>query len=990
MTIITEDQELGFVSSIQQPETTADISPDTADIFAAAFRQENSLVSWASSGFSLGQEFIPDPSYDPFNDIQGYEQFADSFTESTSMQQTELIKMQIGKELKDRETLASGGVASFAAMMSAGITDPIYLPLMFTGLGAVKGGASAGKVFAQSAAIGAGSEVPAELAKHGSQEVRTGEESAIAIGGSALFSGIIGTGINSLTKGQFDKLGKQMDEVLSDPSPRSVGAAQVSVLSDGDLEVVGEGIVSKFKVSPLVRLLTSQSRASRLTANELMESPIVIKGAEEGKTAIPSGGSVETRVKMYDAPLVESLDDLDSAYKTYREGMGDAKRIVNDVLLRNQSGKLSPSEFRVEVGKAMRRGDEHAIPEVAKAAKSFRAKVFDPAKDRAIEEGLLPPDIDVSTATSYLTRIYTHKKIIAKRDVWDKKLTDWFDRGRSGNLAKLQAKEIAGEKPSISLREQAYLSDAEIKEAVDSITSNILGNSSGRVPYNIKATVKGPLNERVLNIPDEMIEEFLESDIDLVARQYTMTMAPDIELTARFGDINMTAELDAINAEYKALIDKATTEKQRISLEKQQNQEVKDLSAVRDMLRGTHRVPEDPNEFFVRAGRTLRDVNFLRMLGGMTISAIPDLARPIATNGLMPVARGLKALATSPSTFNISRKEAKKMAVGLDMVLNSRATSMADVADIYARGSAFERGLKAGGDVFGKMTLMTQWNASMKQFSGVVIQDRVLADVVKWGNGTLKKAGIKRLASSGIDENGAKRIADQFEKYGDGGSLNLSNAHLWDDSTAREVFSAAILKDVDRTILTPGVGEKPLWTTGEAGKLVFQFKTFASAAHHKILIADLQYHDAAALNGFLMSVALGTLTYGLKQYTAGRPIETDSTKLIVESLDRSGAFGYFWDVNNMIEKGTRGNFGVNPMVGGAPMSRYASRNMVGAMLGPSFGTGMDVFNVTGAVSSGEFSASDIHTMRKLLPGQNLFYMRRLLNELENKVSETVQ
>ena len=31
---------------------------------------------------------------------------------------------------------------------------------------------------------------------------------------------------------------------------------------------------------------------------------------------------------------------------------------------------------------------------------------------------------------------------------------------------------------------------------------------------------------------------------------------------------------------------------------------------------------------FVRAGRVARHVNFLRLLGGMTISSLPDMARP--------------------------------------------------------------------------------------------------------------------------------------------------------------------------------------------------------------------------------------------------------------------------------------------------------------------------------------------------------------------------
>ena len=471
----------------------------------------------------------------------------------------------------------------------------------------------------------------------------------------------------------------------------------------------------------------------------------------------------------------------------------------------------------------------------------------------------------------------------------------------------------------------------------------------------------------------------------MVARQYKMTMSADVELTRLFGDMEMEAEAAAITKEYDDLAKKAKTPKERDKLHKQKKSDLKDMRAVRDRLRGTYMMPNDPDHFIVRAGRNLRDLNFVRLLGGMTISAIPDMARPVAVNGLMPVAKGLKVLATSPKKFNMARSEAKKMGIGLDMVLNSRATTLADVADFYQRGTVFERGLKSVSDQFSKIALMSQWNAAMKQFTGVVTQDRILNACVKWSKGELKnnfaRKDIKRLAASGINEEMAKRIAGQFKKFGDDGDLLLSNGHLWDDVEAMETLSSAVLRDTDRAILTPSAGEKPLWTSSEAGKTIFQFKTFAATAHHKILISDLQYADAAALNGFMIMVGLGMLTYGAKQHVAGREIETKPEKLIIESLDRSGAMGYFWDVNNTIEKISRGTVGVNALAGASPMSRYVSRNWAGALLGPTLGTVTDIGDVAGAAAAGEFSESEKKKAIKLLPGSTLFYMRQLLDTL---------
>ena len=71
------------------------------------------------------------------------------------------------------------------------------------------------------------------------------------------------------------------------------------------------------------------------------------------------------------------------------------------------------------------------------------------------------------------------------------------------------------------------------------------------------------------------------------------------------------------------------------------------------------------------------------------------------------------------------------------------------------------------------------------------------------------------------------------------------------------------------------------------------------------------------------------------------------------------------------------------------MSRYASRNIMGSLLGPSVGTVQDIFQVTGSASQGEMTKSDIRAMRKMLPYQNLFYIRTLLDELEETTAEAV-
>ena len=232
---------------------------------------------------------------------------------------------------------------------------------------------------------------------------------------------------------------------------------------------------------------------------------------KRARRLFPEGGSAETRMKMWDGNLAAGIQAIDDAYMKYRGSknttLRQAARATND-LLGGRGEMLKPTDFRIEVGKAMRRGDKHSIPEVQEAAQAMRRELFDPLKDEAINQGLLPPGVDVSTADSYLTRMYNHKKIIGRRDEWDSILTDWFKRMRQKAMDEQATRLSSGKKVSQTIKFEAATTDAEIAAAVSNITNNILGNSVGRSAYDLKVTVKGPLKERVLNIPDRLIEDF--------------------------------------------------------------------------------------------------------------------------------------------------------------------------------------------------------------------------------------------------------------------------------------------------------------------------------------------------------------------------------------------------------------------------------------------------------------------------------------------------
>jgi len=328
---------------------------------------------------------------------------------------------------------------------------------------------------------------------------------------------------------------------------------------------------------------------------------------------------------------------------------------------------------------------------------------------------------------------------------------------------------------------------------------------------------------------------------------------PDIELMKEFGDVNMTAEIKAIEKDYLDRMkgaDAKTTKK----LQKLKDRDIKDIAAMRDRIRGTFGLVDWDNPW-VRAGRVARDLNYMRLLGGVVASSIPDVARVIGAEGITRTFRdGLLPLVANLKSFKIAAKEAKLYGVGVDALMGGRADIIADTADFAQGGTAFERGVRSAATKFSSVNLMNFWTGGMKQLHGVVAQTRIISEL------TAGKYD-KRLGQLGIDEHNARNIAGELKKYSttvDG--MKIANTKDWDSQDLALMWGAAIRKESDRVILVPGQ-EKPLFMSTELGKTFFQFKSFLFSATQRILISNIQAQDKHYIQGMMSMVGLMAYPY---------------------------------------------------------------------------------------------------------------------------------
>lgn len=1115
------------VSTIQQPEPVygdnekpswyaplnpLDDSNETKRLRDAAFRIDNSVGSLiATIPFN---QFEAVEGYNPFEDdntLAGYEDYADAFIHSQSPLETSAIKQRIDRQIQDRTLLAEAGAAGFTSSLAMGVIDPINVAATFIPGGLAVRGGSVARTAGTLALSNAGAGVLSETALSATQETRTLTESALNVAFDATLGGVMGSAIQLVknrgalaAKFRNDVIGEQQTQPQNIPNnipgDRSIGAAEVFDTTLEQEAIKGPSFVNRtMNVSPVGRVAQSPSKIARQVNQQLAENNFTYAKNEEG---IASFGAVETAVRRFDALIYKQVESTRDYYKQYKQ----AARTGGDT-------RMSHIEFSEAVGDAMRNGDQHAIPQVAEAARAIRP-IVEQTKNHMVELGILREGVKVTTAESYFPRIYKFDKILSDRSEFKKVISDWLgetnqiavnkaqgslDKAVAGieraenawpaaeklgaeireaeswsgkktellsevdknirligekqaitdelsalrglekqtkkqakrqaqlesklsaidsaeqTLTKLQRHLEILDKPRQFRNEHARLSRhansltrfdrrrqaamrrmepmarEELEAAADDIINKIIGAPAGIVPGELipdgLTKHAGFTKARTLNIPDERIKDFLESDVNYVMENYIRQVAPEIELTKRFGRVDMDGQIKAITEDYNRLISEAATPKERAKLEKRRDADLRDIRAMRDRLLGTYGAPKDPSSFFVRAGRVARHVNFLRLLGGMTISSLPDMARPIMQHGLRSALKPLGKMMTDIIKMRIAKADLREMGIGLEYALSSRSKVIADLNDPYSRRSFLERGLEWSSQKFGNFTLMNQYTDTMKMWSGLITQSKVLnaANAVAGGK-KLSKKEITKLAHIGIDESMLHRIADQYSRHGeDLDGLLTGHSHLWDDRVVREVFQSAILKDVRTTVITPGIGDTPLMMSSELGKIVMQFKTFFFATHNRALVSGIQSGDASFYYGALLQVGLGSLVYVLKSMMAGREINTDPANLVKEGLDWSGMMGWLGEPNNVLENLSAGTYGMSAMFGGPPASRYQSRNGIGALLGPTFDLGGDIKNITAGVLNGEFDDREVRSVRKLLPFQNLFYLAPLLNQVEEQM-----
>jgi hypothetical protein len=545
----------------------------------------------------------------------------------------------------------------------------------------------------------------------------------------------------------------------------------------------------------------------------------------------------------------------------------------------------------------------------------------------------------------------------------------------------------------------------ELRDRAQQTADRILGSPDGRLPYdehlggprigisNGSPPPRGSLAQRSLDVTNAWARDWLENDVERVVALHLRTMVPDVLLAERFGDVEMSDAFRRIHESYARIIDQTKAEKTRTRLGKERDAVIRDVAAVRDRIRGIFGWSPDMQNM-ARVANAAKNINNLTSMGVAAVSSLSDAAGTLIRYGLQtglqdgwtPFIRSM--LQGGTEEWGKFKTEMRAIGIGVETAINARQHALDDVMDVYRPHNRFERALQATSDKFFIANLLAPETDMFKLISAHVSVSNILRATKAAHDGKATRKQIGNLAESGIDQNMAGRIWQQF--VGNGGNIingvHLPNTKDWLDRAAADALNGAVARDVDIMVVTPGQ-EKPLWMSKPVISLLGQFKAFTASSTERILIANLQRRDAAALSGLVASLGLGIMSYKLNSFFGGQKTSDRPQDWVKEGISRAGLLGWFEEGNALASKASRGSVDIYRMIGAdKPLSRFVSRSAADMLLGPTWGKIEALPKLTGSAFAGDWSAADTTALRRLVAGQNLFYVRGLLNQVEQSVN----
>jgi hypothetical protein len=728
-------------------------------------------------------------------------------------------------------------------------------------------------------------------------------------------------------------------------------------------------------------LLTRREELSLSAAQRRAE----IEALEQARRASAARQQAAEITPPRKAPDVgaRELSDLDRLKRSFEGGKASA----DDVFAAEQRAKVEP------------------LPEASTAPEPIRTNMVAVTEERLRKANVELRRIDRELADTRAKLDDVSGKRI-KLEASLKTLSDTRKAAARALRMAAKAKTKAERKVAKADKKAKAAATTEFKtveDRIDEIVDNLIRGKT--VPQGILKEIgeSGRLKDRNIDwgemIFDPRLQKFLHNDAETIANRYGRDISPRVALRMAFGndvDDSLTSVKRELRQRWQDRID-AAPPAQREVLSAQMKEAMDDFTALVERLHGRYGLPEDPSSALMWMNRNVRKYNVARLMGLALLSSFTDVATGVlATN---------RAFAWVPymgrRVMKIAQKmpdhELRALLVATDQARHSATINrrmFAEVDNLVESGGfgtgrvrQATRAIDKATDVASTATMTLSglggWTARMKFIFGAIQIENMTRELGKWGSLSAKqRANWARL---GIDEAMASRIAKQLAKHAeDVDGVRLPNGKEWTDSEAYTRFQLALQRSLDEAVVTPGLGDTPLFMSRPAGQLLLQFMSFAFASVNRFSRLAWQRRDLHALLSVNMSLALGALGYAVREVVKGtddkgrtaadRMAAKTSADWMLEAFTRSplpGALSYGVDTVRKL-----GSPLINDIAGTTvitPPSRLAERGVVTGLMGPTVGMAEQLVDLGVAIRDSRDKGMEpvINKAQKLQVWQNL-------------------
>ncbi len=997
------------------------------------------------AGQQLGGEV--DPNYDFLAGIRGTKYMADAekFANTVNDQEAQQLKEQLDRD-NELSTIASTSWLGTLGAVAGSIADPTILIPGIAGAKAARAGVAMAEAGIKSAGLGALAIGAQEAQLQVTQSARTVEESLFNTAAGAVLGGALGAGATALSVGQMAAQRKIVSSILKGDEVEpyiptgeipaaeldelhSAGAAEAQARGAQDVKfspifmpnwmtkkypTVAEKLdkwlvqaatlqISGLK-TPAISGLLSDSFVQRDLTSRLFNLPVQLKeqiatAGYVGKAAVEP---MENRMwrDANDAAIL--MNSFDEHYKRFLKRTGKDPSFL-------KAGQ-ERTNFMEEAMKAYNRNGVSDIPEAAELATKAR-EAIQRANNRMAELKLVDEESAKIMNNGDATRVYDQVLVAKDRANMRNAIVDDMN-----NNDLLFAARPLGERQS------------SVDEAIDSI----LGVGEEQVvlsDINRLSADKGfrATKARTIPVRNTVVEPWLVKDLSAVTNLYLHQASKLIRFQEALNEMGyesidalklamkdefkgkkMAVTRKATEAEIKAknpgkYDDIKNTKDEKLlnefnqkvtqAMESGKMDTLPDVKIAHEKLDTKLKKEEDMlndniaialGQYSMKTSwdtalRLLRTYNATTMLGSATISSISDLAIPMMRHGLSKVLVGWEEkirLQLIPTIKAMSNKDAEQLGMAVEYQQNSILQAMFDsTADNRLARTTVDKINKTVSTITGKLNLLEYWTSFAKDLESHIATNDIMSRLAAYS--TQSNKSITFLNEHFIDEKMAKRINAQQEKYGiKNGPTYILNISNWTDEGAKNAIRAAVMKNIRGTVLTPGLGDMTYAMHGsQLGKTILQFKSFISSATGNILLRGLQQRDANVLMGITAMGLFGILSQLIKDKLFGRNTDYSISDLIKLAISNSGMLGLFGDpLFNQLVKSPVANKNAY---------RYQQGGMVEYLGGPSGTTINNAWKIVRDFKSGNVSDSTLKKVWKLTPYNNLFYIKGLINQLDN-------